>query len=57
MNYNGVIIPKSLKNKFLKNNDKIEIVHFIGGVKLKKDILKIANKKLKSRLDSWHRKI
>ncbi len=29
---NGVILPKSRygKNK-LKNNDKIEIVHFIGG--------------------------
>ena len=30
--HNGVIIPKgSFKKKFLKNNDKIEIVHFIGG--------------------------
>tara|TARA_B100000963_G_scaffold341439_1_gene341130 strand:+ start:2874 stop:3077 length:204 start_codon:yes stop_codon:yes gene_type:complete len=30
--HNGVIIPKvSYKNKNLKNNDKIEIVHFIGG--------------------------
>ena len=30
--YNGVIIPKiSFKKKYLKNNDKIEIVHFIGG--------------------------
>ena len=30
--YNGVIIPKSkYNNKYLKNNDKIEIVHFIGG--------------------------
>ena len=29
---NGVIIPKtSYKKKYLKNNDKIEIVHFIGG--------------------------
>ena len=29
---NGTIIPKNvLKKKFLKNNDKIEIVHFIGG--------------------------
>jgi len=30
--HNGVIIPKiNYKNKKLKNNDKIEIVHFIGG--------------------------
>tara|TARA_B100001248_G_scaffold209252_1_gene163304 strand:- start:12975 stop:13178 length:204 start_codon:yes stop_codon:yes gene_type:complete len=30
--YNGIIIPKtSYKNKIIKNNDKIEIVHFIGG--------------------------
>jgi sulfur carrier protein len=30
--YNGVIIPKvNFKKKNLKNNDKIEIVHFIGG--------------------------
>ena len=30
--YNGVIISKeSFKGKILKNNDKIEIVHFIGG--------------------------
>ena len=30
--YNGTIIQKiSYKNKYLKNNDKIEIVHFIGG--------------------------
>ena len=30
--YNGVIIPKvNYKKKNLKNNDKIEIVHFIGG--------------------------
>ena len=30
--YNGVIIPKvSYKKKNLKNNDKVEIVHFIGG--------------------------
>ena len=29
---NGVIIPKAnYKKKNLKNNDKIEIVHFIGG--------------------------
>ena len=28
---NGVIIPKtSYKKKYFKNNDKIEIVHFIG---------------------------
>ena len=30
--YNGEIIQKSnLKIKYLKNNDKVEIVHFIGG--------------------------
>ncbi len=30
--YNGTIISKdSFKKKFIKNNDKIEIVHFIGG--------------------------
>ena len=30
--YNGVIVPKVMfKKKYLKNNDKIEIVHFIGG--------------------------
>ena len=30
--YNGVIVPKSsYKKKNLKNNDKVEIVHFIGG--------------------------
>ncbi len=29
---NGAIIPKvKYKNKILKNNDKLEIVHFIGG--------------------------
>ena len=30
--HNGIIITKNkYKKKFLKNNDKIEIVHFIGG--------------------------
>tara|TARA_B100001027_G_scaffold202108_1_gene162632 strand:+ start:204 stop:407 length:204 start_codon:yes stop_codon:yes gene_type:complete len=30
--HNGKIIPKvNYKKKKLKNNDKIEIVHFIGG--------------------------
>ena len=30
--YNGEIIPKiKYKTKNLKNNDKVEIVHFIGG--------------------------
>ena len=29
---NGIIISKeNYKKKYLKNNDKIEIVHFIGG--------------------------
>ena len=30
--HNGVIVPKiGYKKKNLKNNDKVEIVHFIGG--------------------------
>ena len=30
--YNGVILPKLKCNKkYLKNNDRLEIVHFIGG--------------------------
>ena len=30
--HNGVIIPKTnFKKRYLKDNDKIEIVHFIGG--------------------------
>ena len=30
--YNGIIVPKvNYKKKFLKNNDKIEVVTFIGG--------------------------
>ena len=30
--HNGEIIPKTnFKKKNLKNNDKVEIVHFIGG--------------------------
>ena len=30
--HNGTIIPKTnYKKKFLKNNDQVEIVHFIGG--------------------------
>jgi len=30
--HNGVIVPKvNFKKKILKNNDKIEVVHFIGG--------------------------
>ena len=30
--HNGIIISKNnYKKKYLKNNDKIEIVHFIGG--------------------------
>ena len=30
--HNGIIIPKVFyKKKYLKNNDKLEIVHFIGG--------------------------
>ena len=32
INHNGIIIPNNnYKKKFLKNNDKIEVVHFIGG--------------------------
>ena len=30
--HNGIIIQKSnYRKKYLKNNDKVEIVHFIGG--------------------------
>ena len=30
--HNGVIIQKAnYRKKYLKNNDKVEIVHFIGG--------------------------
>ncbi|MDA8618474.1 sulfur carrier protein ThiS [Candidatus Pelagibacter bacterium] len=30
--YNGMIVQKiNYNKKYLKNNDKIEIVHFIGG--------------------------
>ena len=30
--YNGTIIPKAnYKKKYLKSNDKLEVVHFIGG--------------------------
>ena len=30
--YNGIILPKlKYKTKYLKNNDRLEIVHFIGG--------------------------
>ena len=29
---NGIVIPKiNYKKKYLKNDDKVEIVHFIGG--------------------------
>ena len=30
--HNGIIITKlNYKKKYLKNNDKLEVVHFIGG--------------------------
>ena len=30
--HNGIILPKiKYKKKYLKNNDTLEIVHFIGG--------------------------
>ena len=30
--HNGTIIPKTnYKKKYLRNNDKLEVVHFIGG--------------------------
>ena len=30
--HNGIIVPKmNYKKKYLKNNDQIEVVHFIGG--------------------------
>ena len=38
--YNGIIIPKSnYKKKYLKNNDKLEVVHFIGGGQIEKRYL------------------
>ena len=29
--YNGTIVAKKTLKKLLKNNDRVEIVHFIGG--------------------------
>ena len=29
--HNGSIVSKTSYKKYLKNNDKVEIVHFIGG--------------------------
>ena len=30
--HNGIIVPNiNYKKKFLKNNDNVEVVHFIGG--------------------------
>ena len=30
--HNGIIVPKiKFKKKFLKDNDKVEVVYFIGG--------------------------
>ena len=30
--HNGIIVPRSnYKKRYLKNNDKLEVVHFIGG--------------------------
>ena len=30
--HNGMIVPSSnYKKEYLKNNDKVEVVHFIGG--------------------------
>ena len=30
--HNGIIIPKThYKKKYVKNSDKLEVVHFIGG--------------------------
>ena len=35
--HNGIIISKSsYKKKYLKNNDKVEVVHFIGGGQFEK---------------------
>ena len=48
---NGEILPKNhFKKKKLKNNDRIEIVHFIGGGSMKKDYLRVDKHVLKSRL-------
>ena len=45
-----IIKKKNINKIFLKNKDKIEIVHFIGGGLMKKDFLKISSKKFNSRL-------
>ena len=38
--HNGTIVPKSnYKKKYLQNNDKIEVVHFIGGGQIEKRYL------------------
>ena len=30
--HNGIIVPKvNIKKRYLKNKDKLEVVHFIGG--------------------------
>ncbi len=30
--HNGIIVPRSsFKKKYIKSNDKLEVVHFIGG--------------------------
>ena len=35
--HNGTIIPKTnYKKKYLRNNDKLEVVHFIGGGQFEK---------------------
>ena len=35
--HNAIIIPKSnYKKKYLKNNDKLEVVYFIGGGQFEK---------------------
>ena len=44
-------MPQNKYNsRIIKNNDKIEIVHFIGVDRMKKDIFKIDKKVFKSRL-------
>ena len=45
-----ILLKQNFKKKYLKSNDVIEVVQFIGGGWLKKDIFRIGQKTLKSRL-------
>ena len=49
--HNGIIVPKTnYKKRYLKTNDQVEIVLLLEADRLKKDILKVAGKSLRSRL-------